>query len=99
MLSVNISDIDDKWCVYLQGEVDIYTVDKFKSALEEKMEVAQKDLIIDMSNLEYIDSTGLGALINIRGKYNGINIELKNLRSNVRRLFEITGLTKIFVVI
>ena len=99
MLSVNISDIDQKWCVHLQGEVDIYTVDKFKSALEEKMEIEQRDLIIDMSNLEYIDSTGLGALINIRGKYNGLNIELKNLRSNVRRLFEITGLTKIFVVI
>lgn len=98
MLTVNITENDEKWIVKLQGEVDIYTVDKFKKSVSDKMEIAKKDLVIEMDNLEYIDSTGLGALINIRGEYENIDIQLLNLRSNVKKLFDITGLSKIFKV-
>ncbi|MFZ7132999.1 MAG: STAS domain-containing protein [Eubacteriales bacterium] len=98
MLSVNITESDEKWIIHLHGEIDIYTVDKFKQAIEEKMEKKEKDILVDMENLEYIDSTGLGALIHFRGRYNGISIELINLKPNVKKLFDITGLTKIFIV-
>lgn len=98
MLSIVTKDQAESYDVKLVGEVDIYTVDELKSTVDLKMKDMIKDLVFDFSELEYIDSTGLGALIGIKGKYKDINIEIKNLRSNVKRLFDITGLSKIFTV-
>ena len=58
------------------------------------------DLKIDFTNLEYIDSTGLGALIGVlkRLKVNEKDIYIVNARKNVKKIFTITGLDKIFKV-
>lgn len=59
-----------------------------------------KDMYIDMTNLEYIDSTGLGVLIGALKilKGNGKNISLHHLKPNVYKIFKITNLTQIFNV-
>lgn len=98
MLSILTKDQIENYNVKLIGEVDIYTIDELKNTIDLKMKDMIKNLVFDFAELEYIDSTGLGALIGIRGKYKDINIEIINLRSNVKRLFDITGLTKIFSV-
>lgn len=58
------------------------------------------DVKIDFTNLEYIDSTGLGALIGVlkRLKVNEKDIYIINARKNVKKIFTITGLDKIFKV-
>lgn len=55
---------------------------------------------MDFTNLEYIDSTGLGALIGVlkRLKVNDKDIYVLNARKNVKKIFSITGLDKIFKV-
>ena len=58
------------------------------------------DILIDGSKLEYLDSTGLGALISllkmVRETDNSITIE--NLKPNIRKLFNITELDKLFTI-
>lgn len=98
MLSITTKNEIEYYDIKLIGEVDIYTVENLKSAIDEAMKRSPKDLIFDFEELEYIDSTGLGALIGVRGKYKDVEIKIVNLRSNVKRLFDITGLTKIFSV-
>ncbi|MPW26198.1 anti-sigma factor antagonist [Alkalibaculum sp. M08DMB] len=98
MLSIITKSINGSYDVKLIGEVDIYTVDNLKKSVNELMDKEIKNILFDFIELEYIDSTGLGALIGIRGKYKDIEIEIVNLKSNVKRLFDITGLTKIFLV-
>ena len=55
---------------------------------------------INLENLEYIDSTGLGVMIGVLKKLKVGNKEIYiiNPRSNVRKIFNITGLDKIFKV-
>ncbi|MFZ7119706.1 MAG: STAS domain-containing protein [Eubacteriaceae bacterium] len=98
MLSINKIEDETSWTIKLIGEVDIYTVDNLKKAMEEVMNKKTKDVILDFERLEYIDSTGLGALISMKGKYEDISLHLINLKSNVKKLFDMTGLTKIFLV-
>lgn len=91
---------DKMWIIKPQGEIDIYTSPEFKEEVLKKFSDMSSDILIDGEGLDYIDSTGLGALISIykvvKEKDNIIYIE--NLKANIRKLFDITDLDKIFVI-
>ncbi|MGO1369408.1 MAG: STAS domain-containing protein [Senegalia sp. (in: firmicutes)] len=101
-LNVDKKYNDEKktWILKPKGEIDIYTAPKFKEILLEVIESKESDIIIDGEDLEYIDSTGLGVLISglKKLKETDKNIIIINLRPNIVKLFEITGLNKVFVV-
>ncbi|MBW4875477.1 MAG: STAS domain-containing protein, partial [Paeniclostridium sp.] len=58
------------------------------------------DMKINLTNLDYIDSTGLGVMIGVlkKLKINGKEIYILNPKINVKKIFAITGLDKIFKV-
>ena len=101
---LQIKDQFDKdtnsWKVVLEGEADVYTVNSLKERLSKLLEEKMVNIEINCASLRYIDSTGLGALIGIRGRMSEENKELilKNVQPNVRKLLKITGLDKIFIV-
>lgn len=98
MLSITTKIEQEHYEMKLSGEVDIYTVDQLKDAIDNNMRQNFKNIVFDFGDLGYIDSTGIGALIGIKGKYKGTDVKIINLRSNIKRLFEITGIIKIFSV-
>lgn len=84
--------------VTLEGEIDISVTDlirgKFKSLIDEKRKV----VIVDMSKVPYIDSSGLGMLVEVRQemeKYGG-EIRLMRLTPDVKKVFELTRLNNFF---
>lgn len=101
-MSVNIeSKLDNNfWNVNINGELDVAGADKVKTHLNSLIEEQPVDIKMDFTNLEYIDSTGLGALIGVlkRLKVNDKDIYVLNARKNVKKIFSITGLDKIFKV-
>jgi anti-sigma B factor antagonist len=86
--------------IKLRGEIDIYTAPDFKKSLYEAIDKYDKDVIVDMQDLSYIDSTGLGILVGALRhiKENNCNMIIRNPRSTVRKLFKITGLDKVFIM-
>jgi len=80
------------------GEVDIYTSPELKNQIFSLIEERNTSIIIDGESLEYIDSTGLGVLMSIYKKMqeNSLNLEIINLKPNIYKLFDITGLNKVF---
>ena len=88
------------WDVSLQGELDVSTADKLKEHLHKKKKKKILDMKINLENLDYIDSTGLGAMIGVLKKLKTDNKEIYiiNPKSNVKKIFTITGLDKIFKV-
>ena len=99
-IDVKFNDESKKWDVNLFGEVDIYTAEQLKEKLNSAVQENQNDIEIDMQNLDYIDSTGLGILIGVlkRLKQTQKDIYIVNAKPNVRKVFTITGLDKIFKV-
>lgn len=87
-----------EWNVGIKGEVDIYTSNKLKEELSSLVEEKTANLRIEASELEYIDSTGLGILIGAlkRLKQSNKDIYIVNTKTNVKKIFSITGLDKIF---
>lgn len=86
--------------ISLTGEVDIYTSQQLKDKLYNAVEENQTDLDIDCAGLNYIDSTGLGILVGTlkKAKQSGHKIYISNLKENIRKLFLITGLDKVFIL-
>jgi anti-sigma B factor antagonist len=86
--------------VILSGEVDIYTSQSLKDKLYNIIETNRTDLKIDCRELSYIDSTGLGIFVGAlkKSKQYGKNIYISNLKDNIRKLFSITGLDKLFII-
>ena len=101
-MSINIkSNLDNEnnfWKVSLEGELDISTADKLKEQLHKLADEKKIDIKIDLSNLDYIDSIGLGVMIGVlkKLKIEDKEIYILNPKNNVKKIFTITGLDKIF---
>lgn len=86
--------------VSVSGEVDIYTSQNLKDTLYNIIDTNQCDLKIDCSGLNYIDSTGLGIFVGAlkKAKQYEKRIFILGLKDNIKKLFLITGLDKVFVL-
>ena len=82
----------------LSGEVDAYTSARFREAMVDLIETGAANLIVSMMKVEYIDSSGLGALVGglKRSTEKGGKILIVCDNPQIRKVFEITGLEKVF---
>ena len=103
-MSINIdSKLNDEkgfWDISVEGELDVSTADKLKEYLHNLADEKILDMKINLDKLDYIDSTGLGVMIGVLKKLKMDNKEIYilNPKSNVKKIFTITGLDKIFKV-
>jgi anti-sigma B factor antagonist len=93
-----VNETSEYWKMKLSGEVDIESASKFRTALTEAYSKKPADIVIDASDLNYIDSTGLGVVIGAFGRMNekGHKIVIEKPRTNIRKLLNITSLDQIF---
>ena len=99
-MKVSFDEDENKWVFSPSGEIDIYSSLKFKEEILKNFNSKKTDILIDGEKLEYIDSTGLGALIYILKslKDDDYKIHLMNIKPNIKKLFDITELDKLFVI-
>lgn len=86
--------------VFISGEVDIYTSQILKDKLYNVIDSYQLDVRMDCKNLSYIDSMGLGIFVGAlkKAKQYERKIYISNLKENIKKLFLITGLDKLFII-
>lgn len=98
MFDLNLIDEEGHYLIELIGDLDIYNNKKFKEKLADIYEDLDKDLVVDCSKLEYIDSTGLGSFISLLKltRDEDKEITVKNLKKNIKKVFKITDLDKLF---
>lgn len=84
--------------VALSGEIDLSNHAALRAGLNDLIVDGAVDLVLDMSAVSFIDSTGLGALIGTRRRVHAFHGSLAIVLTDqmTRRVFEITGLDKVF---
>ena len=84
--------------VILEGELDIYSSGKISEELASIIEKHDADLLCDMTQLDYLDSSGLGALIAVLKQLKEKNrtFYIKGANSRIRNLFKITRMEEMF---
>ncbi len=100
MLSINPRQIGDVVILDLKGEIDLYNTPELRQVIEEQISKGKRKIIINMSDVSYIDSSGIGALVSAASnlkKYNG-ELKLVGLYGSVRKVFELTKLTNFFSI-
>ena len=97
-MNSTLDTTNEFWMVSLEGELDVSTADELKKYLHKLVDEKKVDMRLDLEKLEYIDSTGLGVMIGILKKLKIENKEvyIEKPRNNVKKIFNITGLDKIF---
>ena len=99
MFSVTSERLDDELgVVVLSGEVDIFTAPQFKECLLELLDAGVKRLVVDLSQITFIDSTALGVLIGgvRRVHSSGGAMTIVVTTRPVERVLSITGLDRVF---
>ena len=91
---------DSAYVISLAGEVDLYTAPEFKQQLLDVIGRGGKDVIVDFSNTTFIDSTTLGVLVGgvKRLRTNDGQLSLVCSDRNITKIFEITGLDRVFTI-
>ncbi|MEA2308526.1 MAG: anti-sigma factor antagonist [Thermoleophilaceae bacterium] len=86
--------------IELGGEVDLYTAPEFKERLVQVIEDGKKNLVVDLSKATFIDSTTLGVLVGgvKRLRPSGGSLALVCTDQNISKIFEITGLDRVFPI-
>lgn len=84
--------------IVLSGEVDVYTAPQLKQQMITLLESGVANLVVNLTEVDYLDSTALGVLIGglKRMRERDGDLVLVCPGARVRRVFEITGLDKIF---
>lgn len=84
----------------ISGEIDLYNAPEIKDIINKLIEQKKYNVIINLKEVTYIDSSGIGALIsslsNLR-KYQG-GLKIINVFASVKKVFELTKLTSFFEI-
>ena len=90
----------DRLEIYLSGDLDINSSPELKIKSLEAYRENPKDICFDCTNLNYLDSTGLGALISVYRNINpqGHKLIIKNAKDHIMKLFYITELDRDFIL-
>jgi len=93
-LSIDVHQKEEEVAVVLAGEIDAFTAPNLREELLPLAEEQGKIMMINLKDVSYLDSTGLGVFVGLfkKLKENGGELRLVELSDRVRRLFEITGL-------
>ena len=90
----------DGHVIALAGEVDLYTAPEFKQQLLEVIAGGSKNVVVDFTDTTFIDSTTLGVLVGgvKRLRSNDGQLALVCSDRNITKIFEITGLDRVFTI-
>lgn len=95
-MNLNIETIthDDYYEVIVGGELDVYTVPELEEVLVPMRQEGNHDIHVNLANVSYMDSTGLGLFVGTLKALNQNDKELYilSVTDRISRLFDITGL-------
>jgi len=96
---IDVSIAKDENCnkMTVSGEIDLNTIETMKPKIEELL-IENKDVLIDMEGVKFIDSTGLGILVKLykEQKLKEKKVTIINTKVNVRKIFKITCMEEMF---
>lgn len=90
----NVERRDDAAVIVLGGELDLYNADDIRSALAGVIDDEPRCVVVDMAEVEFIDSTALGVLIEARSRLGDNRLRLAAPQLGTKRTLEVTGLDR-----
>ena len=95
-----ITVVDNHVLVSLSGSIYVEEAAQIRESLIGYIDNGHKTFVVDLGNVDYIDSSGLGTLVAIqkRALQNDGSVIIKGMKGLVKDLFELTRLNKVFEI-
>jgi len=99
-LGLDVTESDGATVLTVRGEVDVYTAPKLREKLVELDAQGRHTIVVDLEAVDFLDSTGLGVLVGglKRVRSHDGDLILVCTHQRILKVFEITGLTKVFTI-
>ena len=90
----------DQVVVQVAGEIDVYTAASLREKLADLIDADHTDVVVDLTGVTFMDSTGLGVLVGGLKKVRGYGGRLQLVidQEKVIKVFRITALTQVFTI-
>jgi anti-sigma B factor antagonist len=101
-LNVSSRSHEDHTVVIASGEIDLYTAPRLHAELAAVIaDRAPSRVVVDMSGVEFCDSTGMNVLLSClrQARELGGEMELAAPRPAVKKILQVTGLDSVFTVV
>lgn len=99
-LRMRLDDDGSVAVVHLSGELDASTAPELRNCLAELFLAGRRRVVLDMAELDFIDSTGLGVIVAALKRFDadGGAVVAQSPKHRVRKVFELTKLDTVFLV-
>ncbi|BBI35303.1 STAS domain-containing protein [Cohnella abietis] len=86
---------EDQTIVFVGGEFDLEVATQMRAVMEPLIELVDRRLTLNLQDLKYIDSTGIGILISIvKARHaRSAPFDVEHVPTSIRKLFDMTGIT------
>lgn len=100
-MEVKIEKLENKTMVVLSGRLDTTNADKFQQDIAPLMQGDAPDIEIDCTDMEYTSSQGLRMFLMLQKRVTARkgNLVMRNMKPNVKEVFDITGFSNIIRII
>ena len=99
-MEIEFKDIGEHKVISISGEVDLYNVSELKKALFSVTDGSYSSVVVDLKDVNYMDSSGIGALVAVQKKmrpHNG-KFALMNIHDDVLNILKLATLDKFFTI-
>jgi len=97
-LTLATRDVEGTTVIAVGGEIDVYTAPRLRDRITELVAAGSYHLVVDLTDVDFLDSTGLGVLVGglkkVRAHDGGLRLACPQER--LLKIFRITGLAKVF---
>ncbi|MCU0847999.1 MAG: STAS domain-containing protein [Spirochaetes bacterium] len=99
-MNIDIREDGENVQITVNGDIEMMTIKTFKQKLFEVGQNVDKDIELDLSNVDYIDSSGVGVLISLLKlqKKKGKSLKISKVSTKVLNVLKLSSLSDIFNV-
>ena len=89
-----VETIGDAVVVRLAGELDLYNAEEVRTALADAASSSPARVVVDLSEVDFVDSTALGVLVEARARVGAQRLVLAAPQLDTRRTLQVSGLDR-----
>ena len=99
-MEIELKDIGEHKVISVSGEVDLYNVSELKKALFSVTDGSYSSVVVDLKDVNYMDSSGIGALVAGQKKMRAHNgkFALINIHDDVLNILKLATLDRFLTI-
>lgn len=101
-MNVSLHPSQDKQVhtLLVDGEVDVSNADQLRIALNQLLDEGVPEVVVDLTNVGYIDSTGIGVLMGAAHRTQDLPTKIAVVcpHKNIRRIFDMLGVGEVLEI-